>query len=244
MVRPASCAGVSVQLPPPLLVPADRVASLGTLPRVIDSVSSSSLAPSASTSAALIESEIGVSSGPLAADTVRLGASACSASETVIEPVVEARLPPSLAVAVTDRDRKSVVEGKSVDLGGRRIIKKKNQMPPGLWVPADRVAWRGTLTRVIDSVSLSQVEEGVRDRGVMGVRECAVPLGPLAADTVRLGASACSASETVIEPVVEARLPPSLAVAVTDRVKLGSTGKAPVMTPAAICSRMPVPLSI
>src|SRR5260370_28811787 len=81
MVRPASCAGVSVQLPPPLLVPADRVASLGTLPRVVDSVSSSSLAPSASTSAALIESEIGVSSGPLAADTVRLGASACSASE-------------------------------------------------------------------------------------------------------------------------------------------------------------------
>src|SRR5260370_8429301 len=55
------------------------------------------LAPSASTSAALIESEIGVSSGPLAADTVRLGASACSASETVLEPVVEARLPPSLA---------------------------------------------------------------------------------------------------------------------------------------------------
>src|SRR5882762_5086298 len=29
------------------------------------------------------------------------------------------------SVAAWDRDRKSVVEGKSVDLGGRRIIKKK-----------------------------------------------------------------------------------------------------------------------
>ena len=28
----------------------------------------------------------------------------------------------------TDQDRKSVVEGKSVDLGGRRIIKKEKKM--------------------------------------------------------------------------------------------------------------------
>ena len=29
-----------------------------------------------------------------------------------------------------DRDRKSVVQGKSVDLGGRRIIKKKKKKQP------------------------------------------------------------------------------------------------------------------
>ena len=32
-------------------------------------------------------------------------------------------------------DRKSVVEGKSVDLGGRRIIKKKQKKIQNLWVP-------------------------------------------------------------------------------------------------------------
>src|SRR5437016_5983459 len=39
MVRPASCAGVSVQEPPPLSMPADRVAPLGTPEMVIESVS-------------------------------------------------------------------------------------------------------------------------------------------------------------------------------------------------------------
>src|SRR3712207_9167077 len=33
----------------------------------------------------------------------------------------------SVPPAATGTDRKSVVEGKSVDLGGRRIIKKKNR---------------------------------------------------------------------------------------------------------------------
>src|SRR5260370_767875 len=137
MVRPASCAGVSVQLPPPLLVPADRVASLGTLPRVIDSVSSSSLAPSASTSAALIESEIGVSSGPLAADTVRLGASACSASETVIEPVVEARLPHALAPATPDSRKLSSASKLTVMVRPASCAGVGVKLPPPLLVPAD-----------------------------------------------------------------------------------------------------------
>src|SRR5260370_157039 len=103
MVRPESCAGVSVQLPPPLLVPADSVASSGTLPMVIDSFFSNDTAPAETYTLSLHDALPILSSVPLAADTVRLGASACSATETVIEPVVEARLPPSLAVAVTDR---------------------------------------------------------------------------------------------------------------------------------------------
>src|SRR6516225_11972221 len=41
-VSPDSCAGVSVQLPPPLLVPAESVASLGTPVMVIDTVSRAS----------------------------------------------------------------------------------------------------------------------------------------------------------------------------------------------------------
>src|SRR5258707_2747695 len=39
-------------------------------------------------------------------------------------PVVQASLP---ATAGRPRDRKSVVEGKSVDLGGRRILKKQHR---------------------------------------------------------------------------------------------------------------------
>src|SRR5260370_579734 len=70
---------------------------------VIDSVSSGSLAPARSTSAALIESEIGVDSMTPAADTGRPWASACSSSLTINKPVVEARLRASLEVAVTDR---------------------------------------------------------------------------------------------------------------------------------------------
>ena len=46
-------------------------------------------------------------------------------------------------------DRKSVVQGKSVDLGGRRIIKK---------------------------ISFFQAEDGIRDWSVTGVQTCALPI--------------------------------------------------------------------
>src|SRR5260370_26234985 len=39
----------------------------------------------------------------------------------------EARLPDARALRLGEIDRKSVVEGKRVDLGGRRIIKKKKE---------------------------------------------------------------------------------------------------------------------
>src|SRR5260370_9574617 len=67
------------------------------------------LAPSASTSAALIESEIGVSSGPLAADTVRLGASACSASESSEEPTVEVKPPLTLVCRLLHGKKKGAL---------------------------------------------------------------------------------------------------------------------------------------
>src|SRR3989454_10164604 len=47
---------------------------------------------------------------------------------------VPVELPPPVTVvgfSASERDRKSVVEGKSGDLGGRRIIKKENEVGPG-----------------------------------------------------------------------------------------------------------------
>src|SRR2546430_837196 len=48
-------------------------------------------------------------------------------------------------------DRKSVVEGKSVDLGGRRIIKKKDagkRAVPVAWMLAPEVGWLVTTSFV------------------------------------------------------------------------------------------------
>src|SRR6218665_3872844 len=63
--KPVNCAGVSVQLPPPLLVPADSVAPAGRPATVMVSVSD----PSMSCSAAAIIRGTGASSTPTAALT-------------------------------------------------------------------------------------------------------------------------------------------------------------------------------
>src|ERR1017187_10516244 len=94
-------------------------------------------------------------------------------------------------------DRKSGVEGKSVDLGGRRIIKKKNSAErPQLDVIARiadnvRVALaRLLLTEPRAALELSagmrlfwwvrgfffQAEDGIRDTSVTGVQTCALPI--------------------------------------------------------------------
>src|ERR1039457_7109174 len=73
------------------------------------------------------------------------------------------------------RDRKSVVEGKSEDLGGRRIIKKKQQersLPQQQFLEvflADDVLGHG-------GPILCQAEDGIRDYKVTGVQTCALPI--------------------------------------------------------------------
>src|SRR6476620_8021940 len=61
----------------------------------------------------------------------------CSSDLAVARAVLGAGWPTLVDAAFLrraerDRDRKSVVWGKSVDLGGRRILKKKKQAPDGL----------------------------------------------------------------------------------------------------------------
>src|ERR1039457_3371568 len=98
-----------------------------------------------------------------------------------------------------ERDRKSVVEGKSVDLGGRRIIKKKKTQSereigncwgfPTWWRPLrTRTALRpGRSARAPPRASIRyalmaevhvffQAEDGIRDYKVTGVQPCALPI--------------------------------------------------------------------
>src|SRR2546430_17683070 len=62
-----------------------------------------------------------------AAAELALSKATVSKAITRLEERLGARLfnRTSRRIALTDADRKSVVEGKRVDLGGRRIIKKK-----------------------------------------------------------------------------------------------------------------------
>ena len=48
--------------------------------------------------------------------------------ERVIPKIKEIKPKPKAKIVIKKEDRKSVVQGKSVDLGGRRIIKKKKKI--------------------------------------------------------------------------------------------------------------------
>src|SRR5260370_1130439 len=163
---------------------------------VIAGVSSGSLAPARSTSAALIESEIGVSSVPLAADTVRLGASACSATETRSEEhTSELQSHLNLVCRLLLEKKKSSAQVAAM-VGPESCAWLSVQLPPPLLVPVvfflmirrpprSTLFPYTTLFRSARSTSAALIESEI---GVSSV--------PLAADTVRLGASACSATET------------------------------------------------
>src|SRR5262245_58789216 len=79
MVNPSSSSGASAQVPPPVSVPADRVAPAGTPAIVIESTSE----PSRSLRAAAMSSAIGVFSLPAAVGvTVTLGVSTTAGPTT------------------------------------------------------------------------------------------------------------------------------------------------------------------
>src|ERR1041385_8782676 len=100
----------------------------------------------------------------------------------------------------SSQDRKSVVEGKRVDFGGRRIIKKKKRSesrsarlsgvyahyvcrePCSCWVLRARMAPRsmaqddGPAHRRARLRFFFQAEDGIRDVAVTGVQTCALPI--------------------------------------------------------------------
>src|SRR6266478_3243848 len=214
-------------------VPSLRTTPAGTPEILVDRVSSPSLLV-VSTSAVLTLSAIGESSVPVAvAPTVRLGASACSATVTVMVPVVEARLPPSLAVEVTVKVKVPSCAESAVTCRPDRFQVETSIGAPVLVtvfarVPSLRTTPAGTPEILVDRVSSPSLlvvsTSAVLTLSAIG--ESSVPVA--VAPTVRLGASACSATVTVMVPVVEARLPPSLAVEVTVKVKVPSCAESAV----------------
>ncbi len=97
IVRPSSSPGVKVQLPSPLLTPADKLAPFGTLLIVTLRLSE----PSRSVSTLLTSRPMAVSSIPLASLTVSSGVSATAVVDTVIVSLLLVVESPSVLVAVT-----------------------------------------------------------------------------------------------------------------------------------------------
>ena len=135
IVRLASWAGVTVQMPP-LLVPALSVAPVGTPVILIASVSD----PSVSVSAAVrwLPSAIAVFFGPWVSDTVRVGASATPVTLSARVADLLAVAPPldSVEVAVTVRliGASELFGGVIVSPASWAVVSV--QMPPPLFVPA------------------------------------------------------------------------------------------------------------
>ena len=226
IVRPLSCSCVKVQVPSPLLVPADRVAPSGTPAILIDSASE----PSRSVSAALMFSAIAVSSRPCTAPTSRVGAdavlSAITAGSTLsaMVPVVSAVDVPSFEVAVTVSEKSPLESAAGVIVKPDSWLRSSPdsvQVPSPLSVPADRTAPVGTLPMVMLRVSESSVNAAAMLSAIAAPATPAtapvdwLPSEPGSRSSV--GASATPATETVMVPVVSAVSAPSCDVAVTAR---------------------------
>src|SRR5215468_9821569 len=92
-----------------------------------------------------------------------------------LEPIPSAL--PSFQKLFQVSDRKSVVEGKRVDLGGRRIIKKKKNVAYSGSLPA-AASGPPQISQpiIIANFFFFQAEDGIRDRDVTGVPTCALPI--------------------------------------------------------------------
>ena len=193
-----------------LFVPAERVAPVGTPEITTDTVSDVSVAD------VEIDSAIAVSSEPVAAETVRFGASATAFTVTARVWLVEAETLPSVEIDVT-------VSVKSASLlAGGVIVRPLScagvsvQEPLLLFVPAENVAPSGTPEITTETLS----DESVADVEIE--RPIAVSSEPVAADTVRFGASATALTVTASAWLVEAETLPSVEIDVTVSVKSAS----------------------
>src|SRR5690606_11276843 len=150
-VRPANCAGVKVQMPGAVSVPAERIAPSGTPEIVTDRLSD----PSSSFKAAAISSAIALSSSPAASEVVMSGASASGATTTSTVAVVLAVSPfsPSVDVAVTVSWKSSALSAGGVTVKSARSDGSTAHTPGAVCVPAERLAPAGTPLIVTDRLS-------------------------------------------------------------------------------------------
>jgi hypothetical protein len=216
--RPASCAGVSVQVPSAFLTPADRLALDGTPEIRIDRLSE----PSVSTRDASIDSAIALSSLPLAGLVARFGASATAFTVTGRVAVVDAVEPPSpsVVVAVTVSVKSASLFDGAVSVRPDSCAAVSVQVPSAFFTPAERLAVEGTPEMRIDRLS----EPSVSTREALIDSAIALSSFPFAALVARFGASTTGATVTGSVATVEAVEPPmpSVVVAVTVSVKSAS----------------------
>ena len=215
MVRPLSCAGVKVQLPLALRVPAESLAPVGTPAIEIERDSE----PSRSLRAGVILRAMAVSSFPLAAVTVRVGVSATAVTVTLRVALVLARSPfsASVLVAVTCNWKSASLLAGGVILRPFSWAEVRVQEPLPLLVPAESLAPVGTPAMVMERFS----EPSVSVSNGLIFNAMAVSSLPLAAVTVRVGVSATAETVTGSEAVVVLVLPLA-SVAVTDRPRVKS----------------------
>ena len=201
--NPSSSAAVRVTEPSSLTVPALRVAPFR--PEIVISLSVSL----ASVSAALMSRSIAWSSKPSASATVSSGASATPAMETVRSLVVVASLSPSVEVTDTLRVRSPEKFAAGVICNPSSSAAVRVTEPSSLTVPALRVAPFRPEIVISLSVSLASVSAALMSRSM------AWSSRPRASPTVRTGASATPATETVKSSVLVA-VSPSFSCVVTD----------------------------
>src|SRR6218665_202606 len=147
-VKPDNCAGVSVHVPSPLFVPADRLAPAGTPAIVMLSVSD----PSVSTNAALMFSATAVSSVPLAVVTDSSGGVAVPLTLIPSGALTLSLVPFSVDVAVTVRLNAPLACAGGVKVRPDRSAAASVHVPSPLLIPAERVAPVGTPAMVMLSV--------------------------------------------------------------------------------------------
>ena len=186
--------------------------------------------PSVSVRAADRVSAMAVSGGPLAADAVRLGASATAATATASGWGAVDVLPPlPVAVATTVSEKSVSLSAGGVIVSPVRSPGANVQEPSPLSVPADSAAPAGTPETVTDSVS---VPPGSARLAVMS-STIAVSSFPVASVTVRFGGAPVPVTVTLnVLPMLLVSAP-SVASAVTVRSKLFADPGGGVMVSAA-----------
>ena len=193
-----------------MFVPPDSVAPLGTSEITTETVSDESVAD------VEIDRAIAVSSEPIAAATVRFGASATGFTVTASVWLVDALTEPSVEVDVTVRVKSASLFEGGVIVRPLSCAGESVQLPSPLFVPPDSVAPDGTPEITTDRLSEGSVAEVEIDRPI------AVSSEPVAAATVRFGASATGLTVTASVWLVDALTEPSVDVDVTVRVKSAS----------------------
>ena len=200
ILRPLSWSGVRLQLPSAFLVPADSVAAPGMPVILSDSVSDGLV------SDAEMLSGMAAARSPAVTSKVSDGAETAVPIATVMLAEADA-VEPSVSVAVAVAVRWSTPVVAAARLKFASCVGVRLQLPSAFFVPADKVAFAGTPSILIASVSVPSVEVSA-DEIASAIAEPAVPE---ASCTVSVGATAPATSTVKLPATARQACEPRLA---------------------------------